>query len=64
MEDKEIIKQFKLLNERYKQELENLKNDDNYNEDNKVQTVSVLREIITDIDYILSRQNGKNKTRE
>lgn len=63
MTDKQTIQCFKMLNERYKQELEKLKNDDNYNEDNKVQTVSVLREIITDIDYILSKQNGKNRTR-
>lgn len=61
MEYKEIVKQFKMLNERYKQELEELKNSATYSESNKVQTVSVLREVITDIDFILSKANNKDK---
>ena len=48
-----IVKSLKFLVERYKNDLEQLKNSDTYNEDNKIQTVSVLREVIQDIDLLL-----------
>lgn len=48
-----IVKSLKFLVERYKNEIEKLKNSDTYNEDNKIQTVSVLREVVQDIELIL-----------
>ena len=48
-----IVKSLKFLVERYKNDLEQLKNSDTYNEDNKIQTVSVLREVIQDIELLL-----------
>ena len=48
-----IVKSLKFLVERYKNDLEKLKNSDTYNEDNKIQTVSVLREVIQDIELLL-----------
>lgn len=48
-----IVKSLKFLVERYKNDLEELKNSDTYNEDNKIQTVSVLREVIQDIELLL-----------
>ena len=53
LRNEKIVKQFKFLVERYKIDLEKLKNSDTYNEDNKIQTVSVLREVIQDIELIL-----------
>ena len=56
MKDKrneKIVKSLKFLVERYKNDLEQLKNSDTYNEDNKIQTVSVLREVIRDIEILL-----------
>lgn len=48
-----IVKSLKFLVERYKNDLEKLKNSDTYNEDNKIQTVSVLREVIQDLEMIM-----------
>lgn len=48
-----IVKSLKFLVERYKNDLEKLKISDTYNEDSKIQTVSVLREVIQDLELIL-----------
>ena len=48
-----IVKSLKFLVERYKNDLEKLKISDNYNEDSRIQTVSVLREVIQDLELIL-----------
>lgn len=48
-----IVKSLKFLVERYKNEIEKLKQNDQFKNDNKVQTVSVLREIVQDIELIL-----------
>lgn len=48
-----IVKSLKFLVERYKNEIEQLKQNDQFKNDNKVQTVSVLREIVQDIELIL-----------
>lgn len=56
MKDKrndKIVKSLKFLVERYKNEIEQLKQNDQFKNDNKVQTVSVLREIVQDIELIL-----------
>ena len=51
--NEKIVKSFKFLVERYKNEIEKLKTIDTYNEDSKIQTVSVLREVVQDIELIL-----------
>lgn len=48
-----IIKSLKILVKRYKNDLEKLKNSSSYKEDSKIQTVSVLREVIQDIELLL-----------
>lgn len=48
-----IVKSLKFLVERYKNETETLKQNDQFKNDNKVQTVSVLREIVQDLELIL-----------
>ena len=56
MKDKrndKIVKSLKFLVERYKNEIETLKQNDQFKDDNKVQTVCVMREIIQDIELIL-----------
>ena len=56
MKDKrndKIVKSLKFLVERYKNEIEQLKQNDQFKDDNKVQTVCVMREIIQDIELIL-----------
>lgn len=56
MKDKrndKIVKSLKFLVERYKNEIEQLKQNDQFKNDNKVQTVCVMREIIQDIELIL-----------
>lgn len=52
--NEKIVKSLKFLVERYKNEIERLKENDQFKDDNKVQTVSILREIIQDIEYILA----------
>ena len=56
MKDKrndKIVKSLKFLVERYKNDLEQLKQNDQFKEDNKVQTVCVMREIIQDLELIM-----------
>lgn len=48
-----IVKSLKFLVERYKNEIEQLKENESFKDDKKVQTVSVLREVIQDIELIL-----------
>ena len=51
--NEKIVKLLKFLVERYKNEIETLKENDQFKNDNKVQTVSVLREIVQDLELIL-----------
>lgn len=53
LRNEKIVKQFKFLVERYKNEIEQLKENESFKDDKKVQTVSVLREVIQDIELIL-----------
>ena len=48
-----IVKSLKFLVERYKNEIEQLKENESFKDDNKVQVVSILREIVQDIELIL-----------
>ena len=57
MIDKAKLKSINLLVERYEEQIEEIKNSDRYNSDNKIQTVSVLREIVEDLKFILNK-NG------
>ena len=51
--NEKIVKSLKFLVERYKNEIETLKENDQFKNDNKVQTISVLREIVQDLELIL-----------
>lgn len=51
--NEKIVKSLKFLVERYKNDLEQLKQNDQFKEDNKVQTVCVMREIIQDLEMIM-----------
>ena len=53
IKNEKIFKSLKFLVERYKNEIETLKENDQFKNDNKVQTVSVLREIVQDLELIL-----------
>ena len=54
-----IVKSLKFLVERYKNEIEQLKQNDQFKDDNKVQVVSILREIVQDIELLLDiKQRG------
>ena len=53
IKNEKIVKSLKFLVERYKNEIEQLKQNDQFKDDNKVQTVCVMREIIQDIELIL-----------
>ena len=53
MSDKAKIISIKFLIERYKKEIEKLKENDSFKDDKKLQTVSVLREVCQDLEYIL-----------
>lgn len=56
MKDKrndKIVKSLKFLVERYKNEIEQLKQNDQFKNDNKVQTVCVMREVIQDLEMIM-----------
>ena len=44
----------KQLVAKYKQELEDIKNSLNYNEISKIQTVSVLSNVVMDLEFILN----------
>lgn len=48
-----IVKSLTFLVERYKNEIEQLKQNDQFKDDNKVQVVSILREVIQDIELLL-----------
>lgn len=48
-----IVKSLKFLVERYKNEIEQLKENESFKDDKKVQTVSVLREVIQDLEMIM-----------
>lgn len=48
-----IVKSLKFLVERYKNEIEQLKQNDQFKDDNKVQVVSILREIVQDLEMIM-----------
>lgn len=48
-----IVKSLKFLVERYKNEIEQLKENESFKDDNKVQVVSILREIVQDIELLL-----------
>lgn len=51
--DKVKLKSIKLLIERYKKEIEELKINDSFKDDKKLQTVSILREICQDLEMIM-----------
>jgi hypothetical protein len=51
--NEKIVKSLKSLVERYKNEIETLKENDQFKDDNKVQTVCVMREVIQDLEMIL-----------
>ena len=51
--NEKIVKSLRFLVERYKNEIETLKENDQFKNDNKVQTVCVMREIVQDIELIL-----------
>ena len=51
--NEKIVKSLRFLVERYKNEIEQLKENDQFKNDNKVQTVCVMREIVQDIELIL-----------
>ena len=51
--NEKIVKSLKFLVERYKNEIEQLKENESFKDDNKVQAVSILREIVQDLELIL-----------
>ena len=51
--NEKIVKSLKFLVERYKNEIETLKQNDQFKDDNKVQTVCVMREVIQDLEMIM-----------
>lgn len=53
IKNENIVKSLKFLVERYKNEIETLKQNDQFKDDNKVQVVSILREIVQDLELIL-----------
>lgn len=48
-----IVKSLKFLVERYKKECDDILKNPNYKEDSKIQTVSVLTNIIQDLEMIM-----------
>lgn len=56
MNEKEKLKKIKLLVKKYKKEIEKLKENDSFKDDKKIQTVSVLREVCQDLEYILNEK--------
>ena len=56
MSDKAKLKSISFLVERYKKEIEKLKENDSFKDDKKLQTVSVLREVCQDLEYILNKK--------
>ena len=51
--DKAKIISIKFLIERYKKEIEKLKENDSFKDDKKLQTVCILREVCQDLELIL-----------
>lgn len=56
MNEKEKLKEIKLLVKKYKQEIEDLKANDSFKDDKKLQTVCILREVTNDIELILNEK--------
>lgn len=54
MNEKEKLKKIKLLVKKYKQEIEDLKANDEIDKDRKIQTICILREITSDLELILN----------
>ena len=57
MKDKrndKIVESLNFLVERYKNEIEQLKENESFKDDKKVQTVSVLREVCKDLEMIMN----------
>ena len=48
-----IVKSLKILVERYKKECDDILKSPNYKEDSKIQTVSVLSNVILDLEMIM-----------
>ena len=53
LRNEKIVKSLKFLVERYKNEIEQLKQNNQFKDDNKVQVVSILREVIQDLEMIM-----------
>ena len=53
MNEKEKLKKIKLLVKKYKKEIEDLKANDKIEEDRKIQSICIIREICHDLENIL-----------
>lgn len=53
IKNEKIVKSLKFLVERYKNEIEALKQNNQFKDDNKVQTVCVMREVIQDLEMLM-----------
>lgn len=51
--NEKIVKSLKFLVERYKKECDDILKSPNYKEDSKIQTVSVLTNVIQDLEMIM-----------
>ena len=54
MNEKEKLKKIKLLVKKYKKEIEDLKANDSFMDNLKIQSVCILREVTNDIELILN----------
>ena len=54
MNEKEKLKKIKLLVKKYKQEIEDLKANDRFTDNLKIQSVCILREIVNDLEQVLN----------
>lgn len=54
MDEKEKLKKIKLLVKKYKKEIEDLKANDSFMDNLKIQSVCILREVTNDIELILN----------
>ena len=54
MDEKEKLKKIKLLVKKYKQEIEDLKANDSFTDNLKIQSVCILREIVNDLEQVLN----------
>ena len=57
-----LIKTYKAINsliDRYKKEIEDLKENDNFKDEQKVITVTVLRDIVFDLEQIVDKKDNK-----